>query len=131
MSNIDAHFHQLFQPKNPVNKLDEKTALLANRLTPTDEQIRDWLQSPEIKQWLNKQMMGITNTLKIEMVNTIIKNILDKPDKDCRVQFGGAAIGIDVLRWQLWVSYKLPYASGLKAPDCPYTLKKHLEEVNK
>ncbi|MBW4689238.1 MAG: hypothetical protein KME40_30130 [Komarekiella atlantica HA4396-MV6] len=127
MSNIDAHFHQLFQPKTPANKLDEKTALLANRLTPTDEQIRDWLQSPEIKQWLTKQTMGITNTLKIEMVNTIIKNILDKPDKDCRVQYSGAAIGIDVLRWQLWASYKLPYASTIKAPDCPYTLKKHLE----
>jgi hypothetical protein len=132
MSNIDAHFHQLFQPKTPVKKNDEKTALLTNRLTPTDDQIRDWLQSPEIKQWLVKLPMGITNALKTEMVNTITKNILDKPDKDCRVQYSGAAIGVDVLRWQLWASYKLPYASGIKAPDCPYTLKKHLEvEVNK
>jgi hypothetical protein len=128
MSNIDAHFHQLFQPKTQVKKLDEKTALSTNRLTPSDEQIRDWLQSPQIKQWLNKQMMGITNTLKIEMVNIIIKNILDKPDKDCRVQYSGAAIGVDVLRWQLWASYKLPYASGIKAPDCPYTLQKHLKQ---
>jgi hypothetical protein len=43
---------------------------------------------------------------------------------------GSAAIGIDVLRWQFWASYKLPYAIGIKAPDCPYTLKKHLDAPN-
>ncbi len=75
--------------------------------------------------------MGITNALKTEMVNTITKNVIQNPDKDCRVQYSGAAIGIDVLRWQLWASYKLPYASGLKAPDCPYTLKKHLSGETK
>jgi hypothetical protein len=48
MSNTDAHFHQLFQPKSQVNKDNENPALLANRLTPTDEQIKDWLQSPQI-----------------------------------------------------------------------------------
>lgn len=127
MSNPDARFHQLFQPKKPVNQDDEKTALLANRLTPTEEQITDWLQSPQIKQWLTKLPMGITNNLKMEAVNTIIKNVIQNPDKDCRVQFGSAAIGVDVLRWQLWASYKLPYASGIKAPDCPYTLKKYLD----
>jgi hypothetical protein len=127
MSNIDAHFHQLFQPQNPVKKDDEKTALLANHLTPTDDQIRDWLQSPQIKQWLTKLPMGITNALKTEAVNTIISRVIENPDQDCRVQFGSAAIGIDVLRFSLWASYRLPYASGIKAPDCPYTLKKHLD----
>lgn len=127
MSNTDAHFHQLFQPQSQVNKDDENPTLLANRLTPTDDQIQDWLQSPQIKQWLTKLLMGIPNNLKIEAINTIIKNVIQNPDKDCRVQFGSSTIGIDVLRWQLWASYKLPYASGIKAPDCPYTLKKHLD----
>jgi hypothetical protein len=72
--------------------------------------------------------MGITNALKTEMVNTITKNILDKPDKDCRVQYSGAAIGVNVLHWQVWASYKLPYAHAIKAPDCPYTLQKHLKQ---
>jgi len=106
----------------------EKTALLANRLTPTPDQITDWLQSPQIKQWLTKLLMGIPNNLKMEAVNTIIKNVIHNPDKDCRIVLDSAAIGIDVLRWQLWASYKLPYASAIKAPDCPYTLKKHLEK---
>ncbi|MCC5633054.1 hypothetical protein LC613_36640 [Nostoc sphaeroides CHAB 2801] len=44
-----------------------------------------------------------------------------------RVQFGSSTIGVDVLRWQLWASYKLQKASGIKTPDCPYTLKKHLD----
>ncbi|QLE53857.1 hypothetical protein FD724_39215 (plasmid) [Nostoc sp. C057] len=53
------------------------------------------------------------------------------PDKDYRVQFGSSTIGVDVLRWQLWASYKLPYVSGIKTPDCPfYTLKKHLDVSN-
>lgn len=128
ISTVDADFHQLFQSKSQVNKDDEKTTLLANRLTPTNDQIRDWLQSPQMKQWLTKLPMGIPNTLKMEIINTLIKNIADNPDKDCRVEYGGAAIGVDVLRWQLWASYGLPYASGIKAPDCPYTLKKHLEK---
>ncbi len=123
MSNIDANF----QHQKQANKDNEKTALLPNRLAPTDEQIRDWLQSPQIKQWLTKLLMGIPNNLKIEAVNTIIKNVIQNPNKDCRVQFGSSAIGIDVLRWQLWASYKLPYASTIKSPDCAYTLKKHLE----
>lgn len=127
MLNTDAHFHQLFQPKSQVNKYDENPALLANRLTPTNDQIRDWLQSPQIKQWLTKLLMGIPNNLKLEAVNTIIKNVIQNPDKDCRVQFGSSTIGVDVLRWQLWASYKLQKASGIKAPDCPYTLKKHLD----
>jgi hypothetical protein len=105
----------------------DKITLLANRLTPTNDQIRDWLQSPQIKQWLTKLLMGIPNNLKIEAINTIIKNVIQNPDKDCRVQFGSAAIGIDVLRWQLWASYKLSYATTIKSPDCPYTLKKHLD----
>ncbi|YAF99545.1 MAG: hypothetical protein AB3A66_29980 (plasmid) [Nodularia sp. CChRGM 3473] len=127
MSNVDAHFHQLFQPKNQTNKDKERAALIANRLTPTSEQIRDWLQSSQIKQWLTKLLMGIPSNLKTEAVNTIIKNVIENPDKDCRVQFGSSTIGVDVLRWQLWASYKLPYASTIKSPDCPYTLKKHLE----
>jgi hypothetical protein len=126
MSNTDAHFHQLFQPQSQVNNDNENPMLLANRLTPTDDQIQDWLQSPQIKQWLTKLLMGIPNNLKIEAINTIIKNVIQNPDKDCRVQFGSSTIGVDVLRWQLWASYKLPDASGIKAPDCPYTLKKHL-----
>lgn len=127
MSQIDAHFHQLFQPKTKVNKQDERMALLANRLTPTDDQITDWLQSPQIKQWLTKLLMGVPNNLKLKALNTIIKNVIQNPDKDCRVQFGTSTIGIDVLRWQLWASYKLPLASRIKAPDCPYTLEKHLD----
>jgi hypothetical protein len=77
--------------------------------------------------------MGITNALKTEMVNIIIKNIVEQPDKDCQTQFGStAAIGVDVLRWELWATYKLPYANVIKAPDCPYTLQKYLsEEVSK
>lgn len=71
--------------------------------------------------------MGVPNNLKIEAVNTIIKNVIQNPDKDCRVQFDSSTIGVDVLRWQIWASYKLPYASGIKTPDCPYTLKKHLD----
>lgn len=82
MLNTDAHFHQLFQPKSQVNKSDENPALLANRLTPTDDQIRDWLQSPQIKQWLTKLLMGIPNNLKLEAVNAIIKNVIQNPDKD-------------------------------------------------
>ena len=54
--------------------------------------------------------MGIPNNLKIEAINTIIKNVIQNPDKDSRVQFGSSTIGVDVLRWQLWASYKLPYA---------------------
>jgi hypothetical protein len=131
MSNIDAHFHQLFQPKKQANQDKEKTALLPNRLTPTDEQIRDWLQSPQIKQWLTKLLMGIPNNLKIEAVNTLTKNVIQDPDKDCRVQFGSSTIGVDVLRWQLWASYRLPYASTIKSPDCPYTLNKHIDGENK
>lgn len=127
MSSRDASFHQLFQSKNQVNQGDEKTALLASRLTPTNDQIRDWLQSPQIKQWLTKLTMGIPNTLKMEIINTLVKNIADNPDQDCRIEYSGAAIGVDVLRWQLWASYRLPYASGIKALDCPYTLKKHLQ----
>jgi hypothetical protein len=115
MSNIDEHFH------------NGKKALLTNRLTPSNDQIKTWLQSPQIKQWLTKLLMGIPNNLKIEAVNTLIKNVVQNPDKDCRVQFGSSAIGVDVLRWQLWASYKLPYASTIKSPDCPYTLKKHLD----
>lgn len=127
MSNTDAHFQPLFQPKSQVNKDEENLALLANRLNPTDDQIKDWLQSPQIKQWLTKLLMGIPNHLKTEAINTIIKNVIQNPDKDCRVQFGSSTIGVDVLGWQLWASYKLPYASGIKTPDCPYTLKKHLD----
>jgi hypothetical protein len=130
MSQKDMNFPQLFQPKSQVNKDEENRALLANRLTPTDDQIKDWLQSPQIKQWLTKLLMGIPNNLKIEAINTIIKNVIQNPDKDSRVQFGSAAIGVDVLRWQLWASYKLPYASRIKAPDCPYTLKKHLDALD-
>jgi hypothetical protein len=130
MSNTDTPFHQLFQPKSQVNKYDDNSALLANRLTPTDDQITDWLQSPQIKQWLTKLLMGIPNNLKLEALNTIIKNVIQNPDKDCRVQFGSAAIGVDVLRWQLWASYKLSYASTIKSPDCPYTLKKYLDAPN-
>ncbi|MBE9038224.1 hypothetical protein [aff. Roholtiella sp. LEGE 12411] len=129
MSNKNSKSHNSSTRETFKNAESPKTALLANRLTPTNNQITDWLRSPQIKQWLIKLPMGITNALKTEMVNTIIINILDKPDKDCRVQYSGAAIGVDVLRWQLWASYKLPYASAIKAPDCPYTLKKHLEEV--
>ncbi|WGV24196.1 hypothetical protein [Halotia branconii] len=124
MLNIDAHFHQLFKP----NQDNEKTALLANRLNPTNEQITTWLQSPQIKQWLTKLLMGIPNDLKVEAVNTIIKNVIRTPNKDCRVQFGSSTIGVDVLRWQLWASYRLPYASTVKSPDCPYTLKMHLDD---
>lgn len=127
MSNKDASFQQLFQPISQVNKDNENPTLLANRLTPTDEQIRDWLQSPPIKQWLTKLLMGIPNNLKTEAINTIIKNVIQNPDKDCRVQFGSSTIGVDVLRWQLWASYKLQKASGIKTPDCPYTLKKYLD----
>ena len=127
MSNTDPNFQQLFQPKSQVNEDNENPTLLLNRLTPTDDQIKDWLQSPQIKQWLTKLLMGIPNNLKIEAINTIIKNLIQNPDKDCRVQFGSSTIGVDVLRWQLWASYKLPYASTIKSPDCPYTLKKHLD----
>ncbi|MBD2650959.1 hypothetical protein ACEYW6_32675 [Nostoc sp. UIC 10607] len=127
MSNTDTNFHQLFQPKSQFNEDNENPTLLLNRLTPTDDQIKDWLQSPQIKQWLTKLLMGIPNNLKIEAINTIIKNVTQNPDKDCRVQFGSSTIGVEVLRWQLWAFYKLPYASGIKTPDCPYTLKKHLD----
>ena len=127
MSNTDAHFQQLFQPKTQVNKDEENPTQLANRLTPTNDQIKNWLQSPQIKQWLTKLLMGIPNNLKTEAINTIIKNVIQNPDKDYRVQFGSSTIGVDVLQWQLWASYKLPYASGIKTPDCPYTLKKHLD----
>ena len=127
MSNTDPNFQQLFQPKSQVNEDNENPTLLLNRLTPTDDQIKDWLQSPQIKQWLTKLLMGIPNNLKIEAINTIIKNLIQNPDKDPRVQFGSSTIGVDVLRWQLWASYKLPYASTIKSPDCPYTLKKHLD----
>ncbi|WDD36192.1 hypothetical protein PQG02_31435 (plasmid) [Nostoc sp. UHCC 0926] len=127
MSNTDTNFKQLFQPKSQVNEDNENPTLLLNRLTPTDDQIKDWLQSPQIKQWLTKLLMGIPNNLKIEAINTIIKNLIQNPDKDPRVQFGSSTIGVDVLRWQLWASYKLPYASTIKSPDCPYTLKKHLD----
>lgn len=127
MSNTDPTFQQLFQAKSQVNEDNENPTLLANRLTPTDDQIKDWLQSPQIKQWLTKLLMGIPNNLKIEAINTIIKNVKQNPDKDYRVQFGSSTIGVDVLRWRIWASYKLPYASGIKTPDCPYTLKKHLD----
>ena len=127
MSNTNAHFQQLFQPKTQVNKDEENPTQLANRLTPTDDQIKNWLQSPQIKQWLTKLLMGIPNNLKTEAINTIIKNLIQNPDKDCRVQFGSSTIGVDVLRWQLWASYKLQKASGIKTPDCPYTLKEHLD----
>lgn len=113
-----------------MKKNDELTALLANRLTPTNDQVRDWLQSPQIKQWLTKKIMGIPNTTKAEMVNTIIKSIAKKSNQDCRVQYDGATIGVDVLRWQLWASYRLPFGHKLKTPDCPYTLEKHLEGGN-
>lgn len=76
MSNIDAHFQQLFQPKTQVNKDEQNPAQLANRLIPTDDQIKDWLQSPQIKQWLTKLLMGIPNNLKTEAINTIIKNVI-------------------------------------------------------
>ncbi|MHC5770800.1 MAG: hypothetical protein ACYTXI_35525 [Nostoc sp.] len=130
MSNTDTNFPQLFQPKSQVNEDNENPTLLANRLTPTDDQIKDWLQSPQIKQWLTKLLMGIPNNLKTEAINTIIKNVIQNPDKDYRVQFGSSTIGVDVLRWQLWASYKLQKASGIKTPDCPYTLKKHLDVSN-
>ncbi|MBD2512050.1 hypothetical protein H6G91_33295 [Nostoc muscorum FACHB-395] len=130
MSNTDTNFPQLFQPKSQVNEDNENPTLLANRLTPTDDQIKDWLQSPQIKQWLTKLLMGIPNNLKTEAINTIIKNVIQNPDKDSQVQFGSSTIGVDVLRWQLWASYKLPYASGIKTPDCLYTLKKHLDVSN-
>ena len=113
-----------------MKKNDDLTTLLANRLTPTNEQVRDWLQSHQIKQWLTKQIMGIPNTQKAEMVNAIIKSIAKNPDKDCRVEYNGAAIGVDVLRWQLWASYRFPFGHKLKTPDCPYTLQKHLEGGN-
>ncbi|MCC5633529.1 hypothetical protein LC613_39410 [Nostoc sphaeroides CHAB 2801] len=127
MSNTDANFQQLFQPKTQVNKDEENPTKLASRLTPNYDQIKNWLQSPQIKQWLTKLLMGIPNNLKTEAINTIIKNVIQNPDKDCRVQFGSSTIGVDVLRWQLWASYKLQKASGIKTPDCPYTLKKHLD----
>ncbi|WP_341531743.1 hypothetical protein WKK05_40490 (plasmid) [Nostoc sp. UHCC 0302] len=127
MTNINAHF----QPEN-LNKDDDLATLLANRLTPTADQIAEWLQSPLIKQWLTKQPMGIPNTLKVEIINTIIKNINSKQNEDCQVQYGGAVIGVDVLRWQLWASYRPPFGSTIKSPDCPYTLLLHLEsQTNK
>ncbi|RCJ31923.1 hypothetical protein A6769_29345 [Nostoc punctiforme NIES-2108] len=104
MSNTDANFQQLFQLTSQVNKDNESSTLLVNRLTPTDDQIKDWLQSPQIKQWLTKLLMGIPNNLKIEAINTIIKNVIQNPDKDCRVQFGSSTIGVDVLRWQIWAN---------------------------
>ncbi|GAX38804.1 hypothetical protein [Nodularia sp. NIES-3585] len=127
MSNIATYPHQMFPDKMPDNK--ERTKLIANRLNPKADEIKQWLESPQIKQWLTKLMLGIPNNLKMEAVNTIIKNIIENPDKDCRVQFGSSTIGVDVLRWQLWAAYQLPYANKLKTPDCPYTLKKHLETI--
>ncbi|MDZ8264612.1 hypothetical protein [Nostoc sp. ChiQUE01b] len=41
MSNTDANFQQLFQPTSQVNKDNENPTLLVNRLTPTDDQIKD------------------------------------------------------------------------------------------
>jgi hypothetical protein len=70
MSNTDANFQQLFQPTSQVNKDNENPTLLVNRLTPTDDKIKSWLQSPQIRQWLTKLLMGIPNNLKIEAVNT-------------------------------------------------------------
>ncbi|ACC84938.1 hypothetical protein [Nostoc punctiforme] len=130
MSNTDANFQQLFPPTSQVNKDNENPTLSVNHLTPTDDQIKDWLQSPQIKQWLRKLLMGIPNNLKVEAINTIIKNVIQNPDKDYQVQFGSSTIGVYVLRWQLWAAYKLPYASGIKTPDCPYTLKKHLDTLD-
>ncbi|MBE9210525.1 hypothetical protein IQ244_29290 [Nostoc sp. LEGE 06077] len=124
MSNINSNFSQFFQ--HQTNQDDDNLTLSANRLIPTNDQIKDWLQSPQIKQWLTKVPMGITNNLKMEAINTIISRVSENPNKDCRVQFGSTAIGVDVLRWQLWAFYQLPYANGIKAPDCPYTLEKHL-----
>lgn len=100
------------------------------RLNPTAEQITEWLQSPQIRQWLTQQMMGIPNQLKIEAVNILITKIVKDPDKDCRIEFANsdAAIGVDVLQWNLWAFYRLPYAHGYKAPDCDYGLKQHLEQ---
>ncbi|MEJ6486137.1 hypothetical protein N0Y54_33580 [Nostoc punctiforme UO1] len=76
MSNTDTNFPQLFQPKSQVNEDNENPTLLANRLTPTDDQIKDWLQSPQIKQWLTKLLMGIPNNLKVEALkkNSAILN---------------------------------------------------------
>ncbi|MCC5641015.1 hypothetical protein LC593_35350 [Nostoc sp. CHAB 5844] len=126
MSNIKGDFRNIFS-KSSNQELD-LAQLLANRLNPTAAQITDWLQSPQIQQWLNKQPMGITNALKMEAVNTIVSKITDNPDKDCRIEIGNSAIGVDVLRWQLWAFYRLPYARDFKAPDCPYTLTKHWEK---
>lgn len=67
--------------------------------------------------------MGIPNPLKMKIANTIIKNVIESSDEDCRVQFGGAAIGIDVLRWQLWASYRLSYANTIKSPNCPFHIR--------
>ncbi|WP_193199757.1 hypothetical protein [Nostoc sp. MG11] len=116
-----------------LNAESAKTALLATRLQPTSEQIIDWLRSPQIKQWLIKLPMGIPNNLKIEALLALSSATVGTPDQDCRVVIGGnSAIGVNVLHWQLWASYKLPYAHAIKAPDCPYTLKKHLSgETNK
>ncbi|MCC5633912.1 hypothetical protein LC613_41600 [Nostoc sphaeroides CHAB 2801] len=71
MSNTDANFQQLFQPKTQVNKDEENPTKLASRLTPNYDQIKNWLQSPQIKQWLTKLLMGIPNNLKTEAINTI------------------------------------------------------------
>ncbi|AVH63947.1 hypothetical protein [Nostoc sp. 'Peltigera membranacea cyanobiont' N6] len=115
MCNIDPTFQQLFQPKSQVNEDNENPTLLLNRLTPTDDQIKDWLQSPQIKQWLTKLLMGIPNNLKIEAINTIIKNLIQNPDKDCRVQFGNSTIGVDVLRGSFGhpINYLTPVESKL------------------
>ncbi|MBC1224750.1 hypothetical protein GNF10_35470 [Nostoc sp. UCD121] len=115
MSNIDTNFHQLFQPKSQVNEDNENPTLLLNRLTPTDDQIKDWLQSPQIKQWLTKLLMGIPNNLKVEVINTIIKNVIQNPDKDYRVQFGSSTIGVDVLRCSFGhpINYRKPVESKL------------------
>ncbi|MBD2303381.1 hypothetical protein H6G80_33735 [Nostoc sp. FACHB-87] len=130
MSNIDSHFFQPSPPQHRTVEEDENLELLANRLNPTAEQITEWLQSPQIRQWLNQQMMGIPGNLKLEAVNILINKIIQVSDKDHRVEFANAnaAIGVDVLRWNLWAFYRLPYARGYQAPDCGYTLKLHLEQ---
>ncbi|MBD2441178.1 hypothetical protein [Nostoc sp. FACHB-110] len=106
--------------------------LKANRLNPTAEQITEWLQSPQIRQWLTQQPMGIPSNTKVEAVNLLISKIVKDPDKDCRIEFANsnAAVGVDVLRWRLWAFYRLPYARDFQAPDCGYTLKQHLENTS-
>lgn len=91
---------------------------------PTDEQIRAWIKSDQVSEWMEKKL-SFANPQWEEAVDKLIKKVIHDKNHDHTIRnnyYPQVALGINVLTWTLWISIR--YKNGIiLAPDCPFKLE--------